>query len=157
MPLLPGTRTPIEIAVSDRISGDTIIKQKARFKRLIHEQFPTGECVVYILLEVTMYAAQGAEFGPALVGKGFAPYEVPLTADNQTVVDAAPGPNAGAILAIRSGQDDTDWQALLNSYEQPVMLQADFFEYLRDNAPIQIAGMIRQHIAAADAMGKFSL
>lgn len=152
MPLLPGARALIEIAVASRTIVDTLIKQKAKFVSLLHQQTEAGESLVIVTVRVALFAADGDGFGPALEGPGFSAYEVQLRADNQTVVDA----QTGAILAIRLGEPEADWQNKLASYEQPVMLQGDFFEYLRENQPIKIGEMIRQHITQADAMGRFA-
>ncbi len=152
MPLLPGARTLIEIPVADRVFLDSVIRQKARFVSLVHHQYESGESLAHIAVEVRLYAADGDGFGPVLDGPGFAPYRVELAADNQTVVDA----QTGAILAIRQGEAEADWQEKLTGYAQPVMLQGDFFEYLRENVDVRIGDMIRLHIAQADAMGRFA-
>jgi hypothetical protein len=145
MPLLPFQHTPIELPVVDRLPG---IKQLARFLRLTHSQASTGECEATITVLITMYAADGADFGPALSGPGFSTYTVDLVADNNCLVDAA----TGAVLARRKGATESDWQATIDSFEQPTMRQGDFFEYLRDNGlPGTIRQMIEQHITQSDA------
>lgn len=137
--------------MADRVIGDTIIRQLVRFVGLRHSQGPDGQCAAYVDVLVTMYAALGAGRGPELNGAGFAPYAVSLVADNQTIVDAA----TGRILAIRQGENQADWLALAEGYPQDTMLQGDFFEQLREQ-PLRIGDMIRQHIAQADAMGRFA-
>ena len=153
MPLIAHTPTPIEVPVSDRKVNDTTIKQKAIFQRLEHRILPSGEARVGVNVLVNLYAADGEAFGEKLTGNGFQSYMVELVADNQTIVDAS----SGAILAINTGyKSKADWEAQAQAYEQPVMFQGDFFELIRDNQSVEIGGMIRQHIAQADAMGKFA-
>ena len=159
MPLIPGARALIEIPISDLVIAGTTVKRKARFTKLIHEQVFTGECLALIEVYITLYAEDESTpdgFGPALTKKGFTTFSDTLSADNQTVVDAMPGATAGDILAIRQGETEAAWQAKLTTYEVPVMLQGDFFEYLRDNEPVLIGAMIRKHILNADAMGKYN-
>lgn len=145
MALLPFQHHPIELAVVDRLPG---IKQKARFVRLSHGQAASGECEATITVMVTMYRAEGQDFGPALSGPGFSAYPVELTADNNCLVDAT----TGAVLARRNGANSVDWQATIDSFPQPTMLQGNFFEYLRDNGlPGTIRQMIEQHITQSDA------
>jgi hypothetical protein len=156
MPLILYTPSVIELAVSDRVAGDTRVRQKARFVSLFHQQTPEGESSVRIVVCVRLYAAAGDDYGPALTGPGFSSYEATLGADNRTLVDARPE-HAGDVLAIREfGQTQASWQAVVDSFEQPTMLQGDFFEMLRDNQPVQIGDIIRQHIMRADALGRFA-
>lgn len=152
MPLLAHTPTIIELPVADRVAGDTLIRQKARFVSLLHTQSPAGECRAVITVLVSLYAADGPGFGPALQGLGFQNYTVELVAANDTLVDA----ETGQILAMHQGQDAETWQALCNGYTRPVMLQGDWFEAIRETQPVLIGEMIRQHIQQADAMGRFN-
>jgi hypothetical protein len=153
MPLIQHTPQLIEVAVSDRKINDTTIKQKVVFQSLLHRQMSTGESRVGVTVQVNLYAADGDGYGSQLTGNGFTPYMVELVADNQTIVDAS----NGAILAINTDyKSKADWEAAANEYEQAVMFQGDFFELLRDNTAIEIGDLIRQHIAQADAMGKFA-
>ena len=156
MPLIPYTPSVIELAIADRIAGDTLIRQKARFLSLFHKQTPEGISSVQIVVRVCLYAAEGQGYGPLLSGPGFSSYEATLGADNRTLVDARPE-HAGDVLATRElGQTEEAWQAVVDSYPQPTMLQGDFFEMLRDNQPVQIGDIIRRHIARADALGRFA-
>jgi hypothetical protein len=150
MPLVPYTKSDIEIAVSDRIYSDTIIKQKAKFTALHHTQDENGSRVAVTVL-VTMYANDNGEYSQELTGQGFKPYYVTLIADNNCLVNVADG----AILAIRSIETIMEWQAVATAYEQAVMWQGDFFEMVRETQSINIGALIRQHITAADAIGKF--
>jgi hypothetical protein len=153
MPLIPHIPTPIEVSVSDRKVNDTTIKQKAVFQRLEHRIAYNDEARVAVTVLVELYAADGDSYGEKLVGPGFAGYTVELVADNQTIVDVT----TGEILAINTGyKSKMAWEAEAQGYEQPVMFQGDFFELIRDNQPIVIGDLIRQHIAQADAMGKFA-
>jgi hypothetical protein len=157
MPLLPFTPPLIELQISDLQVGDTLIRRKARFESLLHQQEAGGQSFVRIVVRVCPYAAQGSGYGPALSGPGFASYSAQLGADNRTLVDATPGEQAGSILAVRElGQSDEAWQTVVDSYPQATMLQADFFVYLRENEPIKIADVIRHHITRADALGRFA-
>ncbi len=94
-----------------------------------------------------MYAADGEGYGPELVGRGFAPYKVPLEADNNCLVEVA----TGAVLARRDGANQADWQATIDSFPQDTMLQGDYFEYLREHVDVRIGDLIRLHITQADA------
>lgn len=152
MALLPGNRTTIVVDVADRQLHDTRIRQRARFVELRHAQTESGECRATIIVVVSMYAADGEQYGPRLTGAGFSDYMVELVAANDTLVDAV----TGHILAIRTSQSAADWQAELDSHAQATMLQGDFFELLRENQPILIGDMIRQHIQQADDMGRFA-
>jgi hypothetical protein len=157
MPLLPYTPPLIELPISDLQVGDTVIRRKARFESLLHQQDASGQSFVRIMVRVCPYAAEGSGYGEALTGPGFASYQAQLGADNLTLVDATPGEQAGAILAVRQlGQSDADWQDVADAFPQPVMLQADFFVYLRENEAIKIADVIRHHIQRADALGRFA-
>jgi len=152
MPLVNYQRNLIEIDLADRVISGTILKQKATFMSLLHNQnTTTGESSAKITVKVSLYAAAGTAYGVRLNGNGISDYTVDLLANNNTVVDATDG----TILAIRGDESEDDWSALLDAYTQPVMLQGHFFEYLRENAQVQIGAMIRQHIAQADAMGRF--
>lgn len=155
MAFQPGLRTLIELPVADRVSGDTRIRQRARFLSLVHGQSSDGACTAVITVLVSLYAAQGEDYGEALSGPGLSTYTVSLSADNQTLVDAG----TGQILAIRQGEQPADWQARIDelSQERTTMLQGDFFEYLRDNGlPGTMRQMIEQHIQQADEMGRFA-
>ncbi len=155
MPLLPGARTPLELIVADRVVADTVIRQKARRTGFECQFWDTGECVARIVTTVTMYAADATApdgLGPALTAAGFAPREVVLHADNQTVVDAA----TGALLCTRRGEAEADWQAKVDGYAQPTMLQGDFFAFLCEHVPVKINDMVRLHMQQADAMGRFA-
>ncbi|TGE26901.1 hypothetical protein [Hymenobacter metallicola] len=88
MPLLKPEVPIIEMPVSDRISGDTRIKQKARFVSFNHLQDLNGRCEARITVNVTLHAADGDGFGQPLTGLGFMSYNADLVADNNTVVDA---------------------------------------------------------------------
>jgi hypothetical protein len=157
MPLVPFAPPLIELPISDLQVGDTLIRRKARFESLLHQQSADGQSFVRITVRVCPYAAAGAGYGQALTGPGFASYQAQLGADNMTLVDASSGEQAGAILAVRGlGQTDEDWQAVAAAFAQPVMLQADFFVYLRENEAIKIADVIRHHIQRADALGRFA-
>ena len=156
MPQLPYTRTIIELPVSSIEVGNTLVRQKVRFKSLYHEQTPAGQSFVLIAVTVSPYAAEGEGYGPLLTGAMFKTYERTLSADNLSLVDVRPD-FAGDVLATRVlGQSDESWQAVVASFEQPTMLQGDFFELLRDTQPVAIGELIRKHIQRADELGRFS-
>lgn len=91
-------------------------------------------------MSVTLYAAAGEGFGPAFVGQGMSSYTSELVADNNAVVAAA----TGELLAIRTPQrSDTAWEAVSQAFEQPVMLQGNFFGMLRETQDIRIVDLIR--------------
>lgn len=147
MPLQPGTRALIEIPVTDRTFGDTTIKQKAIFNSLFHQQQASGECSAIINVTVRSYASVDGDYGVSLHDKGVPDRQISLSADNHSLVDMT----TGGLLAIRRMETNLEWNAIINSFEQPTMLQGDFFELLRENSPIEIGDMIRQHIMLADA------
>lgn len=158
MPQLPHTRTVIELPVSSIEVGNTLVRQKARFQNLFHEQGADGQSFVIIKVLVIPYAAVdgGDGFGPQLTSSAFKSYDRTLSADNRSIVDVRPE-YAGDVLATRTlGQTDESWQAVLDSFEQPFMLQGDFFELLRDTQPVAIGELIRKHIQRADELGRFS-
>jgi hypothetical protein len=137
--------------VSDRVAGDTIIKQKATFVSLSHTQNTSGSYAsIQVLVE--MYANAAGAYGDKLSGPGIGTYHVTMNAANDTIVNA----ETGTILHVRSGESEGAWQALAELSPQPVMFQGDFFEMLREQ-PVKIADLIRSHIANADALGRFSM
>ena len=154
------TPTPIVLPVSDRVVGDTVIKQKARFAGLLHLQTDEGECNARITVRVSLYAADATApdgYGPLLDGPGLSRYTAELVADNNTLVDKRDGSILlyNGKLAIRQLLSAQEWEeAAAPAY---AMLQGDFFELLRENGlPGTIADMIRLHIQQADAMGRFA-
>ena len=61
------TPTPIVLPVSNRVVGDTVIKQQARFASLLHLQTDEGECSARISVRVSLYAADATTpdgYGP---------------------------------------------------------------------------------------------
>jgi len=155
MPLVSFPTPVIELPVADRVSGDTRVRQKARFVSLFHQQL--GESSdARITVRVSLYAADAsapAGYGAPLSGPGFSAYDAVLSADNRTLVDAS----NGAILAMQQlGQTAQEWEAVVAGFDQNTMLQGDFFGMLRDTQAVNIGDMIRQHIAQADAMGRFA-
>lgn len=143
----------IELPVSDRVIGDTRLRQKARFVTLEHTQTPEGICAATITVLVSVYAALGQGYGARLDGAGFSSYTKVLTADNKKLVDAATGEilhDSPVPLSAAA------WAEIDANYPQATMLQGDFFEMLRRYSPIDIEEMIVQHIQQADAMGLFA-
>lgn len=155
MPLLSPQHPIIRVPLTDRHFNDTVIKQEATFVTLRHEQHPeTGVGTANITVLVKSYATDNGTQGIYLGDKGLADKRVDLVADNNTLVNA----QTGAILAIRTTPFDTpEWLATVETFAATdTMLQGDFFLALRESAPVIIGDMIRQHIAHADAMGKFA-
>ena len=146
MPVNPGLRTLIEIPVSDRVFGDTTIKQKAIFNTLYHHQQANGECSVTISVTVRSFSLQDGVYGESLADKGVPDRQISLTADNSTLVDMT----TGSLLASRRYETNQEWDVIVNSFTQETMLEGDFFELLRENSPIRIGELIRMHIALAD-------
>jgi len=158
MPVNPGLRTLIEIPVSDRVYGDTTIKQKAIFNSLYHQQQADGQCSAVINVTVRSFAVRKLvttgesgtttySYGESLADKGVPDRQESLSADNNSLVDMA----TGGVLVTRKFETNLEWDNIISSFTQPTMLQGDFFELLRENAPIEIGALIRQHIALADA------
>lgn len=152
MPLVTPQNELIVINLTDRVFQNTTIKQKATFSGLEHRQNSDGVSSALIMVLVQYFADSDGDYGVHLHDKGVPDVTKYLVADNDTVVDAS----TGAILAIKTDGNRDEWESIVNGYEQNVMLQGDFFGYLRDNASIIIGDMIRQHIAQGDAMGKFA-
>lgn len=148
--------TPIELVVADRLLGGVAFKQKARFAAFTHSQDWTGACRLTVTVLATLHATDPAApqgVGEPMTGQESYSRQIVLVADNNCVVNA----ETGAILAIRQGESETDWQAILDALPAPTMLQGDFFEYLRENGlPGTIRQMIEQHIQQADQMGRFA-
>lgn len=147
MPLLPFQHQLITVAVADRRSADTTIKQRATFLALQAVQGPlTQEVMVNIRVRVDLYADAAGQYGELLSGRGLNSYEITLIADNNTAVD----PRTGEVKHIRSTESPTQWLALLDADEAPLMLQGDWFELLLNNQPVAIGPMIEQFIEQAD-------
>ncbi|MDF7809901.1 hypothetical protein [Hymenobacter sp. YC55] len=167
MPLVSLPVTTIELPVSDRRSGATVVKQKARYHGLNINQQADGTCSVLMQLSVTQYAAtEAGEYGERLTWEGVSSYPKTLVADNNTAVD----PQSGAILYILVSSEtvldfvkqqyisisESSWHDFLNSRPEALALQGDFFCVLRDTQDIRIRFLIEHHIEAADAMGRFT-
>lgn len=152
MPVNPGPRKLIEIPVTDRVFGDTTIKQKAIFNSLLHQQQPDGQCSAIINVTVRSFAnvideEGNSTYGVSLSDKGVPDRMLSLTADNNSLVELS----SSSILATRKYETNLEWDVIINSFPQETMLQGDFFELLRHYSPIDIEDMIRQHILLADA------
>ncbi|MBO3270765.1 hypothetical protein [Hymenobacter defluvii] len=153
MPVKQINRPFIEVPVSDRIIGGTVVKQVARYVKMTDEQLPNGEVLVVIELKVFLFSVDPhdpTQCGPALTGPGFASYPRFLHANNQTIVDG----ETGAIQAIRTGQTEAEWAEVVASFSETEMFQGDFFLEMRDKRSVEIGPMIRQHIRAADLLMK---
>lgn len=151
MPLLTPPRDLIQMPVADRRLGDTVVRQLATFVQLRHVQELNGECSAVIALRISLFAAAGEGFGPALAGPGFSDYMAELRADNNCLVVA----QTGKILAVRGNETEADWLERCNAFAGDTMLQGDFFRALREGQAVKIGEMIRQYIQNADAAGKF--
>lgn len=148
-------RPAFELPISDLQAGDTILKQKAVFQQLRHEQDNDGYCVVYIGLRIDLYASVNGEYGERLSGRGINSYGATLTAANDTLVDA----QTGQVLGVQAaGETAEAWRARIDELSQTAdtLLQGDFFRLLRDNGlPGTIRQLIEHHIQQADALGRF--
>lgn len=154
MPLFPYTPECIVVAISDFVRGELRLKRKARYINLHHPQAADGSSSVSIEVEVTHYATSGADYGEEVTDPTWLLARTyTLRADNLTLVDMT----TGALLAMREpGQTDADWQAVVDSFPQNTMLQADHFVFVRDHVPLLLRPMIEGHICAADGMGRFA-
>ena len=155
MPLLPFTPSPIELRVSNKaLPGGGRLGQRARFWQFGHTQSPDqlAQSTVLIKVIVTAHDLVGEELGDELSAQGFVPRIVELSADNTTLVEAA----TGAILADLRGLNLVERQAAIDGFAQDTLLQGDFFELLRDTAPVKIGDLLRQHLQQADALGRFA-
>jgi len=148
MALAPYNHEFIEVEVQDRVIGGTIIKQKAIFNRMdiLQNQY-TGAVNVTVWVRVNLFANVAGAYGDKLDGKGLSSYDITLTADNNSAVD----PTTGAIKFIRFTETDEQWKTMLESKVEPLMLQGDFFEYLMNYAPVEIAPMLRNFIVQANS------
>lgn len=140
MSLTRYTPDPLEVAVADHTASG--LKQKARFIRL-----EITDDYVRLYLIVFFFTASNERLG----GKGFAPYEVILTADNNTVVNT----NDGSILLEKGTL--TNEEFLIQAEElNDAMFEAEFFKMLRDTQQVNIASMIATRIQTANTSGKFN-
>jgi hypothetical protein len=152
MPLHSYQPETIIVRVADIEQGDTRYCQLARFTTLAHSQAASAEAAVVITVTVALHEmlADGTP-GEPLNRRGITTYDVALQTDNDTLVDMATG---GIIAARQPGETSDAWRARADSYEQDVMFQTTYFCFLRDNFPIQIGEMVRQHIRAANLLLK---
>ena len=149
MPLLTPYRQKIQVPVSNRVYGDTIIKQDVVFVRLQHNQdYISGVSTAEIMLLLRAYSSINGNVGVPLNDKGIPDRLIQLVADNSTLVDVA----TGALLAIRTGETNEAWNTLIGTFPQNTMLQGDYFAWLRDNHPLRIKDMILANITQADTM-----
>lgn len=152
MPLIPTARDFLDVDVSDRTPG---VKQRARWLSMLATQNPlTGAVSVQLQVQVSQYTQDEAGgYGERLTGKGINAYPVPLIADNNSAVD----PQTGAVRYMRTAESDADWQALLESKPEPLMLQGDWFLALMSQQ-IAITPLLRGFMEQADQppFSKFS-
>jgi hypothetical protein len=155
MPLQPFEHAHITANVSDRVIGGVVVaKQRATYQSMsIEQNRSSGEMSIVMVVLVSLFAVSvTGEYGEAIPeGQGFHSYPVRLYANNLTAVTLD-----GTIKHIRQQETQEQWAELLANDPDPLMLQGDFFEYVRDNQPLKIGDLIRQHIANADQMGRFS-
>lgn len=143
----------IELPVTNLVVAGTIVRQKARFKKLEHEQHDDGTCTVLIVVVLECYAA-GAdpdEYGPKLTGQRFIVEPFKHWGDNDTIVDAA----TGVTLRIRTNETPEQWEAVHEEYPQATINQGDFFELMRRNGVLDIDDLITYHIQEADRLGRY--
>lgn len=155
MPLLAHEPQFIEVEVSDRVYGDTTLKQKARWVNMtISQDATTGFVSVNVKLRVFLFANDNGMYGEAISGKGLSTYDVLLVADNNTAVN----PQTGEVRYLRVNETPEQWAALLAEKPEPLMLQGSFFETLLHAAPVQIEPMLRSFMQMADQapFSKFS-
>lgn len=155
MPLLRLPQDLIEVRLPNRlISGAFTIGEKARFLTLKHGQNHDGACIVECHVWVTMHALTPEDdLGAELTGTGFQGRKVTLRADNQTAVEAATG---RIVLQKPTDQSYDAWLLEVTAHATDLMLQAEHFIFLRDNAPLVIGDLIRNNILQAIAMGRFA-
>lgn len=73
-------------------------------------------------------AADGEGVGAELNKEPFQAYERTLSTDDRTLVDTSATEAAGDILAIRPmDMADAKWFDIVVTFEQPTMLQSNFF------------------------------
>ncbi|MDO7847642.1 hypothetical protein Q5H92_14835 [Hymenobacter sp. M29] len=151
MPQFPYTPERIEVDISDKPFNGGFLKRKAVFTRLLHAQDPhTAGALLSIDVLVCTYSRNpDGTPGDSLHEQGFPDVFRPFTADNRTVVNLQ-----GDTLAVLESEQAA--AASLADYQEPVMLQLDFFQLVRDTQPLGIKALIVAHIQAADALGRFS-
>lgn len=152
MPVKPGLRKRIEIDLSDRVLNSTRWKQRAICSYFTCLQDEQGVCSVSLEVVVRSYSDDKGKYGESLHLRGVPDRAVVIEANNQTLVDFA----TGAILLVRSDENDVEWEQATAAFPQKTMLQGDYFEWLRENTPLVIGELIRFHILQADARGRFS-
>lgn len=139
MPLLQIPRPFLDVDVTDRTPG---VKQKARWVSMLAKQDPrTGIVTVQLQVQVS----QSNEQGEPLSGKGINTYSVPLLADNNSAVD----PQTGAVRYMRVNESDQEWLDSLDSKQEPLMLQGDWFLALMSQQ-IAITPLLRSFMEQAD-------
>lgn len=149
MPLINFKSEQIAVNISDKVLGDTIIKQTATFVSLRYSQ-DERESMAEITVLVKPFASNKGAYGDSLISRGINSYYVTLTAKNDTLVEFP----SGEIIAVRSNENDQQWAALAALHPTDCCLQGDLMEILREQ-PTKIGDIIRHHIAEADRMGRF--
>lgn len=149
MPLLNFIHTFITSDVSDRKFGDTIVKQRARFKKMLIEQdLVTGRLSITITVITDQYGNEAGNYGILINGNGLSHYEIELHANNDSAVD----PNTGQVLFNRNEGELYDaWIERLGTTPTTVMLQGDFYESIMKHLPVNISDDILGNIVSANS------
>jgi hypothetical protein len=135
----------------DLTQGATTIKRKLRFMGFTYDPYARNGVTLNLRVQAVLFAADAAGgYGAELAGEQFNQLPRSLQADRHTLVDAT-----GVILLVRTGETDVQWQAKQDELAatQDVWLQADLFEYLRDNSPLSIPALVEQYMRVAIASG----
>jgi hypothetical protein len=146
MPRLTPDRSPIaRLRVVDRVQDETTICQVATMRTVNLVQAESGAFSVAISAWVTQHSCRNGEPGEELAGSPGRP--LTFSGDYLTLVDAATGEQ----LAIRTSEDNAQWQVIEDSFPQNTMWQGDFLlEVLRKGA-VNIADLVLYHMARANS------
>lgn len=155
MAYLDYTPQALTMRVSDRVTAGTKCGQQAEITgfHFLRDRL-TKAAQVNVDLEITPFALlDDGTLGEELTGKIYRCYTDVMNAANDTLVEQA----TGAVLAIRQGRNDADWQALIDrlSTSRDTMLQGDWFDMLCTSQAVEIAPLLLRFLADADAKGFF--
>lgn len=155
MAVIRYTKQPIEVEIDDAVFGETVVKRKAYFLRMVYnhdsaEGYPGnfGSDGVAVEIKVRLYEnGPSGSYGNKLDSKIFADYNQTLTTDPNAYVKA----NDGSYVCLISDSDADP--TLIEGFD--VMPENEFFHMLADNIDIKVAPTIHNYILRANTAGKF--
>jgi hypothetical protein len=166
MPILRHDRTPIEIAIPDKVIGNTRIKRKARLLSMNYAQsfspygYSQGDMVTLSII-VLLFSAGDLDpvtgeyaYGDSLDGiEGFNNYPHAIVANNTTLVD----PQTGAILGASTLYDTALAQSIAQGVDVETLLppelagktfmyEGEYFRMIAEGQAITVDPMITYYI-----------